>query len=158
MKRSQASKLFLLLVFLLIFNTGAFAFEGRIKELSKKNGVNPEIALLIAKAESSLNVCAIGSLGERGLYQITEDNWYWITPKLYGKVLSYEMAFVPEYNIEVAMWLLRWLKEQLGDHYSDKLLIVSYNAGIGNIKKSGYSIPSWYKTNNKIYNRILNDK
>ena len=114
-------------------------------------GIDRQLALDIARAESSLCVKAVGGVGERGLYQHRLKVWKWISKELYNKNISFDRAFEVELNIEFGMWHLAFLKRYLGKHYTMARLVCAYNSGIGTLKNNNYRVPSSHK--NKIYNR-----
>lgn len=61
-----------LLTFILMYRTCAKAatIEEMIRVEAVKQGIDPDIAVAVAKVESNLNPKALGSFGEIGLFQI----------------------------------------------------------------------------------------
>jgi len=111
---------------------------------------------IIIQAESSGNPNAVSRDGSRGLFQFTEPTWTWASEQAFGRALSFDDAFDPVKSRRVAEWFIDWLARQIDGHYSDALMIASYNWGIGNVKRNGYRIPDFLKNHpNKIYREIL---
>lgn len=86
-----------------------------IRCTAKQEGVDPELALAIAKVESGLNVRARGKLGEIGVYQLRPE-YHDVD---YGNVPS---------NVRVAIRYLRYIKERCQSKYGPAWF-VCYNVG-----------------------------
>jgi soluble lytic murein transglycosylase-like protein len=144
--KTIGSLLFILIISLFFFK----------KVWAQGSNIPSSLIFKIMLAESSLNPKAIGPAGERGLFQLSKETWNWLTPKIYGKVLDFDLAFDSAINKKVGIYYLNWLKEQLGVHYTPALLVASYNYGIGRIKSLGYKLPaSAYNHPNLIYRQIF---
>src|SRR3989344_1929829 len=93
----------------------------------------------MVKKESSYNHKAIGDERERGLFQIRPETWQEQTKRLYGRELSFDLAFNPKINLEVGISYLFWIEEfsknsyQNWENLSNKekrgILMASYNGG-----------------------------
>lgn len=144
--KSIASLLFILIASIFFFK----------KVWAQGSSIPSSLIFKIMLAESSLNPKAVGPDGERGLFQLSKETWDWLTPKIYEKVLDFDLAFDPEINKKVGIYYLDWLKGQLGIRYTPALLVASYNYGIGRIKSLGYKLPSSaYNHPNLIYRNIF---
>lgn len=95
-----------------------------------KQGLDPQLALAIAKTESSLNPNAIGSKGEIGVFQIMPFN----APHI--------ALFDPKENIRVGILLLRRNKIQCAD--MGQYWVVCFNNGVNRRPKYPYLHP-YYK-------------
>lgn len=91
-------------------------------------GIDPKVALAVAKVESNLNVNAVGSKGEIGLFQIM--------PSTYPKVSKQDL-FNPEINIKLGIQHLAWNKKYC-KYRENNLFLTCYNYGIKNTEKIKY--------------------
>jgi len=87
--------------------------------MSPHFNVKPELAVAIAKVESSLNPNAVGAIGEIGLFQIR--------PK-YSKFTSSELFNIPT-NIIEGLRMLRFAKKHC-KHKIDYTWVTCYNRGV----------------------------
>lgn len=88
-------------------------------------GVDPQLAVSVARVESSLNPNAKGSAGEIGLFQIKPSSVPHVRP---------EDLFDPAINAREGVKYLAWNKKYC-NHKEDKTFLVCYNYGIENAKK-----------------------
>lgn len=95
-----------------------------IVQTAQKLGVDPHIALSIAKIESNFNTSAKSSRGAIGLYQLTPST---------AKKLGVNPYIVSE-NIEGGLKYYQMLYKKYG---SVDLALAAYNAGPGNVQKYG---------------------
>ncbi len=93
-----------------------------IVKTAKKLGVDPHIALSIAKIESNFDTSAKSSRGAIGLYQLTPNT---------AKRLGVNPYIVSE-NIEGGLKYYQMLYKKYG---SMDLALAAYNAGPGNVSK-----------------------
>ncbi len=93
-----------------------------IVKTAQKLGVDPYIALSIAKIESNFNASVKSPAGAIGLYQLTPST---------AKKLGVNPYIVSE-NIEGG---LKYYKMLLGKYGSMDLALAAYNAGPGNVAK-----------------------
>lgn len=109
-----------------------------IVQTAQKLGVDPYLALSIAKIESNFNSAIKSSAGAVGLYQLTPST---------AKVLGVNPYIVSE-NIEGGLKYYQMLYNKYG---SVDLALAAYNAGPGNVKKYN-GIPPFSATKNFIKN------
>jgi len=95
-----------------------------IVQTAQKLGVDPHIALSIAKIESNFNASAKSPRGAIGLFQLTPST---------AKKLGVNPYIVSE-NIEGGLKYYQMLYKKYG---SIDLALAAYNAGPGNVKKYG---------------------
>jgi len=86
--------------------------ERLVTSAAEMQGVNPEYALCIAKAESDLDPNAVGKLREVGLFQILPSTGEWIAGK-WG-LTTYDLTD-PATNTLMGLWLIQ---EGYHDWYS----------------------------------------
>lgn len=114
------------------------AIKVRIVKKAINYGLDPALALSVAKQESNFNRAAKSSVGAIGLFQLmptTADN------------LGVQPYFIND-NIEGGISYLKSLKDQFG---SDKLALAAYNAGPGAVQKYG-GIPPYDETRHYVNN------
>jgi soluble lytic murein transglycosylase-like protein len=90
-----------------------------IVALSVKHSIDPHIVVSVAKLESSLNQCAVGSKQEIGLFQIRPFNYSGNKKDLYNV----------EVNITTAIKVLKDAEKRC-KHRSNNTWLVCYNAGV----------------------------
>ena len=104
-----------------------------IKETAKKLGVDPKLALELAKRESDLNPFAVSKKGAIGIMQLLPS-----TARLLG-VDPFDL----EQNIEGG---LRYFKSLLEQYNGDvELALAAYNAGPGSVERYG-GVPPYEET------------
>lgn len=109
-----------------------------IVSTAKRLGVDPYIALGIAKIESNFNTSVKSSGGAIGLYQLTPNT---------AKILGVNPYIVKE-NIEGGLKYYQMFYKRYG---SVDLALAAYNAGPGNVKKYN-GVPPFATTKNFIQN------
>ena len=95
---------------------------------SKIFGVDPDVALGVAKVESNFNIEAIGPIGEIGIFQIR--------PEFYKMLTAVELRD-PRTNIMMGVKKLAEDKKNCW-HREGLTWLSCYNAGPGNAKKIRY--------------------
>jgi len=120
-----------------------------IVQTAQKLGIDPYIALSIAKIESNFNPNSKSARGAIGLFQLTPST---------AKILGVN-PYVPRENVEGGLKYYQSLYKKYG---SVDLALAAYNAGPGNVKKYN-GIPPFAATKNfikeikKEYNSCKND-
>lgn len=132
-----------LLVLMVMVTVGSFARADErsniislIEQTAITEGIDPELAVAIAKTESQLRVNAVGSLGEVGLFQLRPE---------YHKIGN-----VHE-NIKTAIKYLAEIKRKYEPSHGDAWFIF-YNLGLN------YSKPIRYPRLFKYYVRVMKNK
>ncbi len=111
--------------------------ENLIKDTAKKYGVDPELALKVAKIESNLNQQAVSSKGAIGVMQLMPE-----TAKMLG-VNPYNL----EENIKGGIAYLKYLIDKYNGDID--LALAAYNAGPKAVDKYG-DIPPYKETINYV--------
>jgi soluble lytic murein transglycosylase-like protein len=109
------------------------------------NGVEPDLALSIAKVESSLNPKAVSSTMDGGLFQLN---------KQYYKFHNPNWLFDVEINTALALHTLGKLKEECF-HKANKTFVLCYN--LGRTGASRIKFPEKHRYYKKVIEK-LNEK
>lgn len=120
------------------------AIKDKIIQIARKYGVDPKLALAVAKHESGYNPRAKSHVGAMGIFQLMPAT---------AKGLGVNNAFDIEQNIDGG---IRYLKQMLTANKGNvALALASYNAGLGNVQKYK-GIPPFKETKHYV-KTILND-
>ena len=120
------------------------AIKDKIIQIARKYGVDPKLALAVAKHESGYNPRAKSHVGAMGIFQLMPAT---------AKGLGINNAFDIEQNIDGG---IRYLKQMLTANKGNiALALASYNAGLGNVQKYK-GIPPFKETRHYV-KTILND-
>ncbi len=105
---------------------GALSTPDLITAAAGRYSVPPSLALAVATRESGLNQSAVGTSGERGVFQIMPGT---------AKDLGIDPTNL-EQNVDGGVRYLSQLFNQLGDW---RLALEAYNGGIGNVQRGTVS-------------------
>ena len=121
-------------------------YEETIYSVSDEFELDPFLVMAVIRAESRFRSDVISSKEAKGLMQLTNETAESIADKAGVKDYTEDSLFVPEDNIRLGAWYLKWLLNEFND--SERLALASYNAGIGTVKKwlgnKSYSSDGFY--------------
>lgn len=116
-----------------------------IEDEAKRQGLDPDIALVIAEKESSYDPNARGAAGEYGLFQIMPPTWEYLVDKAERAGLHIDRSepFDPVGNIRAGVFYLATVLpgelrgHGVATHFFN--LARAYNGGAGNVKRGTVS-------------------
>jgi hypothetical protein len=118
-----------------------------IVRIAKEEGLDPNLALAVAKQESGFNPKARSGAGAAGLFQLMPFHW--------RKMGIANDPYNPEMNAKAGIRLLKsFIKANNGDV---SLGLAAYNAGQGSVNKYN-GIPPYKETQNYVKNIMSNYK
>lgn len=105
------------------------------------HAVNADFIRAVVWAESGGDSTAVSAAGAVGLMQVEPRTFGWIAqkvPELAGKDLR-----DPDVNVQAGTWYLRWCWDRWPEvkdpRQRARLMLASYNAGVGNIRKAWHA-------------------
>lgn len=116
------------------------------EDLTDSTGSMELLVDAVIMLESGGHPDLVGRAGERGLMQIMPATWAACSQEVYGKELSFDLAFDPEINRRVGTYYLRRMQQFLaknGAHDrtdSLHLLLACYNAGPERVYQGGFQM------------------
>lgn len=115
-----------------------------VARLAPEYGIDPELALAIAAAESNFNPKALSPKNATGVMQLIP-----ATAERFGVQDIWDI----EQNIRGGLAYLRWLMRRFANN--TELAVAAYNAGEGNIDRY-QGVPPFYETRSYVF-RVLNN-
>jgi soluble lytic murein transglycosylase-like protein len=100
-----------------------------ISEAAVENGIDPEIAFGLVRAESSFRNAATSSVGAVGLTQLMPSTARWMEPGITRSQLR-----DPETNVRVGFKYLRYLIDKYDGNA--RLALIAYNRGPGTVDRA----------------------
>lgn len=119
--------------------TNALEVEKIVRSTALRHGVNPELALAVARTESNLSQDALSPVGAVGVMQLMPE-----TAQSLGVRNIHDLRD----NIDGGV---RYLKQMQMAFSDDQLAVAAYNAGPGAIKQYG-GVPPYAETQNYVSN------
>lgn len=111
-----------------LLEKAAFPLDYReiVEEKSGEYGVPLSVTFAVIRTESGFDPNAESYAGARGLMQITEVAFDWISKLRKIDDKTFDSMYDPETNIDYGVWFLAHLYEEFGDW---ETVYVAYNAG-----------------------------
>lgn len=144
-KRSAAPVLIVIAVVLALLTAGGIygyqrfvkythplKYESYVEKYSRLNGLDKYLVYAVIKTESGFDPAAVSNVGARGLMQIMEDTFDWVSYRLDDKETRYLDMFDPECNIRYGCSLLGYLYEEFGNV---EATMAAYHAGRGRVNE-----------------------
>ncbi len=101
-----------------------------INKYCSKYGVDTQLVLALAKAESNFNEDAISHAGAKGIMQVTDETFLFC---IENTDIESKNIFSPDANIHAGVWYLSHLIKKYDGNTQNAL--AAYNAGMGNVDK-----------------------
>ncbi len=146
-----------LLVYLLAYSQRLYLkksypikYESFVEKYSGEYNLDPYFVYAVIRTESDFVNTATSSINARGLMQVTEDTFNWISGRLNDKESSFDSMYNPETSVKYGVYLLSYLKNTLG---SEQNILCGYHAGV-NRAKQWLSDESISTNNNIITDKI----
>ena len=99
-----------------------------VEEYAKKYQIDEDLIYAVIKTESGFNPNAVSVNNAKGLMQITEDTFYWLSSKLGYKEYEHDDLFEPKIAIEYGTYFLSYL---LHEFKETDVVLAAYHAGRG---------------------------
>lgn len=144
-KRSAAPVLIITAVILALLTVGGFfgyqfylkythplKYESYVEKYSRMNGLDKYLVYAVIKTESGFDPEAVSNVGARGLMQIMEETFDWVSYRLDDSETRYLDMYDPEVNIRYGCWLLGYLYEEFGNV---ETAMAAYHAGRGKVNE-----------------------
>jgi len=112
--------------------------QQHLKEIAIELGIDPRLALSIAKVESGYDPNLVSPKGAIGVLQVMPQ---FVSPDYR---ITEEMLFDPHINIRVGLSRMKSLLNRFDNDLD--LSLAAYNAGASRVVKAGYRIPSIKET------------
>lgn len=97
-----------------------------VEKYANEYNVDKNLCYAIIRCESNFEPDAVSTAGAKGLMQMTDETFSFITSKLYDYKVDLSYIYNPETNIQCGVWYISYLK---GKFITDSEVIAAYNAG-----------------------------
>jgi soluble lytic murein transglycosylase len=99
-----------------LLRTHPLEFTGYVEKYADEFGLDKFLVYAVIKTESSFEADAVSSLGARGLMQIMEETFDWISVyRLRESDMNFDDMFNPDDNIRYGCFLIAYHLENFGD-------------------------------------------
>ena len=102
-------------------------YQDQIEQMARKYDLVPSLIFGVIHTESRMNPQAVSPVGAVGLMQIMPDTGQWIAQKLNWEDFEEEQLKMPEKNLELGCWYLRYLLDRFDADIN--AVLAGYNAG-----------------------------
>ena len=122
----------IIIVFVCFYVTHNYLFcRNAVKKRVENSSLEASLVLAVCKAESNFNCGAVSVKGAKGVMQLTDATFMFVSDK-YFLGYSPDDIFDADKNIDAGCRYLEYLFERFFDEYT---VLCAYNAGEGNVKK-----------------------
>lgn len=112
--------------------THPIKYEQYVEKYSRDNDLDKFLVYAVIKTESGFDPQALSNVGARGLMQIMEDTFDWVSYRLGDEETKYLDMYDAETNIRYGCWLLGYLCKEFGDV---ETAMAAYHAGRGQVNE-----------------------
>ena len=112
--------------------THPIKYENYVEKYSRENGLDKYLVYAVIKTESSFDPTAVSNVGARGLMQIMEETFDWLSYRMEDDDTRFLDMYDPETNIRFGCWLLGYLYDEFG---SVETTMAAYHAGRGQVNE-----------------------
>lgn len=103
-----------------------------VAQYAAENQLPESLVYAVIHTESRFDETAVSSAGAKGLMQLTDSTYAWVSGKLEEPIPTAEDVFTPSANIRCGTEVLQILYKQFGH---TETVLAAYNAGSGNVSK-----------------------
>jgi len=104
-----------------------------VEKYCDEYGVEADFIYALIKCESNFNEEAQSGANAKGLMQLTDETFSYISERVTGEPISTERIFEPDLNIRFGVWYISYLEEMFEG--KEELIIAAYNAGPSRVKE-----------------------
>jgi soluble lytic murein transglycosylase len=116
-----------------LLRTHPLEFTEYVERYAEYYNLNEFLVYAVIKTESSFNPDAVSNVGARGLMQIMEDTFDWISRyQLFEREMVFDDMFTPAENIRYGCFLIAYHLEEFGDI---DCMLVAYFAGNETVRR-----------------------
>lgn len=112
--------------------THPIKYEELVEKYSRQNGLDKYLVYAVIKTESGFDPTAVSNVGARGLMQIMEETFGWLSYRMEDEDTRYLDMYDPETNIRYGCWLLGYLYDEFGNV---ETTMAAYHAGRGQVNE-----------------------
>ena len=112
--------------------THPLKYENYVEKYSRVNGLDKYLVYAVIKTESGFDPTAVSNVGARGLMQIMEETFDWLSYRMEDEDTRYLDMYDPETNIRYGCWLLGYLYDEFGNV---ETTMAAYHAGRGQVNE-----------------------
>lgn len=112
--------------------THPIKYEEYVEKYARENRLDKYLVYAVIKTESGFDKNAVSDVGARGLMQIMEETFDWISYRMGDENTEYLGMFDPETNIRYGCWLLGYLCDEFGNA---ETAMAAYHAGRGRVNE-----------------------
>ncbi len=112
--------------------THPLKYENYVEKYSREYGLDKFLVYAVIKTESGFDPAAVSNVGARGLMQIMEDTFDWVSFRLDDEDTRYLDMYDPETNIRYGCFLLGFLCDEFG---CVETAMAAYHAGRGRVNE-----------------------